>query len=298
MRNMTATSSSARLDVLIASFGREGLERLARLNLPVIEGVRWLISSQMPGEGNPQIPPSLLRNDILLRFSYSSGLAHNRNLLLNMAQAPLCLIADDDLIFSSEGLTRIIKTFDDNPGISLAAFKYDSLPPNYRDNPDAPITDTPVYEKPYPDYPFPLNRPVKNFYISAIEIAFRLKDIKDRDIRFNENFGIKAKYPCGEDSVFLHDCLHAGLKGMFFPINIATHLGASTGNRITGDPAILRAQGVMVPLLYPRSALPRVILKAWRSSRSSDASFLFCLRHALRGWADFHLHKSTIFNTK
>lgn len=286
------------LDVLIASFGKEGITRLSRLTLPVLKGVRWLISSQIPGGDFPPIPDSLQRHDIVISFSDSSGLSFNRNLLLDMAEAPVCLIADDDLIFSSEGLAGIINSFRENPDISVGAFKYDSLPSWYRDNPSSPVTDKPVCEKYYPDHTFPLERPVKNFYISAIEMAFRLDDIRKAGIRFNENFGIKAKYPCGEDTVFLHDCIKSGLKCRFFPIHIATHLGVSTGNRKVGDADILRAQGILIPLLYPASGFLRVILKAWRSSRSSASSFIFCLRHAMRGWADFHINKSTLFPSR
>ncbi|MDE6754642.1 MAG: glycosyltransferase family 2 protein [Muribaculaceae bacterium] len=283
------------LDVLIASFGKEGLERLARLNIPKIDGVRWIISSQIPDKRYPPVPEQLQRPDILINFSDSEGLALNRNILLEIAEAPLCLIADDDQIFSPEGIRKIIESFNQNPSLSVAAFKYNSLPGKYRDYPFTRISDEPIFEKDYPDYSFPLDRPVRNFYISAIEIAFRLDDIKKHRIRFNERFGIKAEYPCGEDSIFLHDCLNAGMKGKFFPILIATHLGSSTGSRKVGDPGILRAQGVLIPLLYPASGFPRVILKAWRSSRSSEASFFFCLRHTMLGWIDFHIHKSELF---
>ncbi|MDE6009081.1 MAG: glycosyltransferase family 2 protein [Muribaculaceae bacterium] len=281
------------LEVLIASFGKEGLERLSLLAPPEIPGVRWLVSSQIPDGIFPPLPENLRRKDICVKFSLSKGLAHNRNLLLDMAKAPLCLIGDDDVIFSSDGLLKIIDTFQKHPEISIAAFKYNSILTNDRINPDLSLPA--VTEKPYPSSPFPLDRPAKGFYISAIEIAFRRTDIIKKGIRFNENFGINAPYPCGEDSIFLSDCLAASLEGSFFPIHIATHLGSSTGTREIAHPAILRTQGVLIPIQYPLSAMPRLVLKAWRSSKASSRSFPFCLMHILKGWMDFILYRKKLF---
>lgn len=289
-------TETPKLDILIASFSCDGLLRLSRLNLPEIDGVRWIISSQIPGRSFPTPPQSLIRKDILIKFSDSKGSSVNRNILLDMAEAPICLIADDDQIFYADGIKEIINTFNKDPNLSVATFKYDNLPEKYRVNPLQQITDIAVYEKHYPDYSFPLDKPVKNFFISAIEIAFRLKDIKQSHIRFNEWFGVNAKYHCGEDTIFLYDCLKANLKAIFFPILITTHLGYSTGNRLAGDKDVLRAQGLLIPLQYPLTGFPRIILKAWRSARFSHSNLFFCLRHALHGWFDFYRYKSRLFH--
>lgn len=135
----------------------------------------------------------------------------------------------------------------------------------------------------------------KGYYVSAIEIAFRRKVVAEKGIRFNEYFGINQKYACGEDTLFLHDIIKSGLKGSFFPVTITTHFGPSTGTRLMGNADVLRAQGVIIPRLYPCSAFPRLVLKAWRSAKGSESSFIFCLRHILRGWADHMLHKHRLF---
>lgn len=287
--------STIRLEVLIASYGKEGLERLSRLVPPEISGVRWLVSSQIPEGSFPEIPKKLCREDIKIKFSTSKGLAHNRNLLLDIAEAPLCLIADDDVYFSPDGILKLIDSFEKHPEISIAAFKYNTLLTHDRNNPDLSLPA--IYEKPYPYSPFPLDRPAKGFYVSAIEMAFRRSDIASKNIRFNENFGINAPYPCGEDTIFLHDCLAAGLKGSFFPVHIATHLGSTTGTREMSKPAILRTQGLLIPIQYPVSALPRLVLKAWRSSRGFSRSFPNCMLHLLRGWTDFILYRKKLFPT-
>lgn len=287
--------NSAKLDVLIASYGPEGLERLAAIGLPKISGVRWLISSQFP-EGNfPEIPPQLVRDDILVEFSTSVGLSVNRNLLLDRAGAELCLLADDDLVYSPKGIESIIRTFDLHPDLDIAAFMYNTVPDVCRSDPGKVSDFIPLTEKQYPSSEFPLNNPPKGFYITTFELAFRLQSVRRSGIRFNENFGVKALYPCGEDSLFLDDSMRAGLRGRFFPITIITHLGASTGIRRLGDADILRAQGLLIPRLAPKPWLPRVLLKAWRSSRATNRPLLFCLRHTLNGWWRYYRDHHTLF---
>jgi len=46
----------------------------------------------------------------------------------------------------------------------------------------------------------------------AYSIALRKKSIEGKNIKFSTLFGGGAKYSCGEDSIFIKDCLKAGLK--------------------------------------------------------------------------------------
>lgn len=127
----------------------------------------------------------------------------------------------------------------------------------------------------------------KGFYISSVEIAFRLDSIKKSGILFNENFGVGTPvYTCGEEDLWLHDLLQSGIKGRFFPIIIAMHNGPTTGIRRMSDPAVLRAQGAVITRHYPSTFPMRILLKAWRASRSAKVSFILCLKPALLGMWD------------
>ncbi len=269
-----------KLQVLIATYGQDGLDRISANRLPRIPGVGYLVSCQSPGS-TPGIPKALLRDDVKVIFSNSKGSSVNRNILLREASAPYCLTADDDLDFIPDGIEMIIRLFDKSPELSVIALQY--------------INSDGKTEKNYPSQPFSLSHPPKGYFISCVELAFRRTRIIERMIFFNENFGVNCIYPCGEEDLWLHDILKSGLKGEFHPLTIAIHKGVSTGIRCIGEPGVLRAQGAVITRLCPATGLLRVILKAWRSSKASDKSLPACLLPALKGWKDALLHSQKLF---
>ncbi len=271
-----------KLQVLIASFGEEGLQRVAKMKLPELPEVEYLVSCQIPKQPEPPLPPSLKRDDIKISFSDSRGLSRNRNILLKKATAPLCLIADDDLSYEASALLEVIHTFEKHSEISIATFMYC--------NQDGET------EKPYPDDSFDLRHPAKGYFLTSVEIAFRRKNIEKENILFNENFGVGAShYGCGEEDIWMHQLLKSGLSARFFPIMLTVHSGASTGLREASKPEVLRAQGVVIAITYPLTSLPRVVLKAWRISKRTEASFLKCFRYLIKGWADSFVKRKELF---
>ena len=260
-----------KLQVLIATFGEAGLKRVAQMRLPELEEVEYLVSCQIPDQQQPPLPSQLVRKDLRVFFSDSIGLSRNRNILLDEASAQFCLIADDDLSYTSDSLLEAMRILEENPEISIIAFKYQ--------------TQLGEQEKVYPNHSFDLAHPTKGYYVTSFEIAFRREDIKKTGIRFNENFGVGSSlYGCGEEDLWLHNLLKKGLSGRFFPILLTTHKGATTGLREAAKPEVLRAQGVVIAILYPLSSFPRIILKAYRTAKSTGISFLSCFKYLLQGW--------------
>lgn len=51
-----------KLDVAISTYQPQGLQRVADMNLPQVEGVRYVVSWQQ--HGGARIPEQLLRNDV------------------------------------------------------------------------------------------------------------------------------------------------------------------------------------------------------------------------------------------
>ncbi len=260
------------LEVLISTFAEEGLMRLSRTTLPKSPGVRYLVSCQCPGHTSLPLPKELVREDIKVIFTPTKGLSVNRNFAIDNAAAPICLIADDDLSFTTDAFHTIISTFRANPNVDVATFEY--------------VGPGGKFEKDYPSFSFPLSQPTKGYYITSFEIAFRLKSIVESGIRFNENFGLgTTRFGSGEEELWIHALLASGLKGHFFPHIIAIHNDSNTtGLRLMASPSVLRAQGAVITRLYPYSSLLRVILKAWRSSKASQTSLLSCLKPILYGW--------------
>lgn len=262
------------LDVLIATHGVDGLKRVEEMELPEVEGVNYIVTWQTSTPG--YIPPGLQRRDITVHMISSTGSSNNHNAGIELAQAPYCLIADNDLRYSPQGLHAVIESLDAHPETDIATFRHSGEPIHY------PADETDFTER------MPRGYSVTNF-----EIAFRKESIGN--IRFDTNFGIGAPLACCEDPVFILDCRRAGLRCRFFPITIVEHKGLSTGLRPIRDPAVAMAEGAYIRLAYGITGYPRIPLFAWRAWRKKRMPFLWGLYHLTRGFFSRYVeeHKAT-----
>ncbi len=254
-----------RLEVLICTHGGDGLERVATMNLAQVDGVGYLVSCQSTER---PLPDSLRRQDIRVVFSPTRGLSLNRNNALANADADYVLLCDDDIDVYPESYPRIIEAFDRNTDLDIATFMVDFSGGRV-----------------YPPGECDLWSPFKNYNVCSVEIAFRLKSLKDKNLWFNSLWGIGAPMlGAGEESVFLLKAKDAGLKGRFFPVRIGSHPSESTGSLVV--PSVLRAGGAYIFLAYPATALLRIMLKAWRSRQGFVRNLRYLLEGAL--YALFH----------
>lgn len=257
-----------KLDVLICTFAKEGILRVADMDLPHVEGVRYIVSWQTAGADSNDCPDSLNRDDIIVSPIDSVGSSNNRNHAIAISSAPICLTADDDLKYTAAQLLNVVKTFEDNPDIDLASFRYSGP-----DNKEYPAEET--------DLNFPLP---KDFYSTSFEIAFRREAVASH-IFYNPFFGINSpRLVCGDDSVFLLDCINKGLRCRFFPVTITHHEGLSSGARLFSKPAFLMTQGAYIRYAYGLKGIPRLPLFIWRNRKISNLNILSMLRHVLRGF--------------
>lgn len=247
-----------RLDVLICTYGREGLDKVATMNLKEMEEVRYVVSCQSEVM---RLPEALRRPYIKVVFTPSRGLSDNRNNALLHADAEYALLCDDDVILYADRYKAVIHAFDENPQVDIATFRID-FPGG----------------KLYPGGEHDIWYPYKGYNICSVEIAFRVRSVRNKNLCFNSMWGIGApRLTCGEESVFLLMAKKAGLKGRFFPVTIGAHPSDSSGDR--SEPGVLRAHGAYICLVYHFTALPRLVLKAWRMP-----SGFFCnLRYLVSG---------------
>lgn len=258
--------------MLICAYGPEGLLRVARAGHPVVPGVEYIVSWQIPGgcDIGPgpggAIPEPLRRPDFRIFPTLSRGLSRNRNLALGHASAPLCLLADDDLAYTAPGLLGVIDIFRRNPDTDIAAFRFEGGD-----------------GKRYPSFSFDLRNPPRGYYISSVELAFRLAPVRHAAIPFDERFGIGAPFPSGEEDVWIGSLLRSGLRGRFFPHTVARHEGDTTGVRNGGDPLFIATKGAVFRLLFPRTWPLRMATHTLRAAVAAPRSALPMLRSWLRG---------------
>lgn len=253
------------LDVLISTLGNDGIRRVVEMNLPQVENVRYIVSWQLPGECPGAVPRELVRDDVSINRLNLRGLSINRNNAIRLSTADVCLIADDDLRYTPEMLSAVIKTFENNLDVDVATFRYSGS------------------DKWYSGHEFDLSRPEKGYYPASVEIAFRRDSVAGK-VEFNEAMGLGAPLlHSGEEAVFIHQALCRGLKCRYFPVTVAHHEGLSTGlRRLTAG--VLMGQGACFSVVYPGTGLLRLPLFAWRACRRGQTRLFPAMCHLLRGY--------------
>ena len=220
------------LEILISTFGKNGLDRVKQMYLPEIDNVSYLVSLQNPYKEEILYPEVLKRSDIRIIETDSIGLGLNRNHSLLNATGDILLIADDDLVYKRDGIIKIKELFESNDDLDFATFQYAG-----GDN------------KIYPEYSFNLKTEPRGYYITSFEIAIRRESLP-LDIQFSRYIGAGMNlFGSGEENLFVYRLIQAGLKGMFYPIEIVRHPALTTGSR-ESTPAMLRGQGNWFRLRY------------------------------------------------
>lgn len=255
-----------KLEVLISTFGYDGINRVVKMNLPRVENVGYVVSWQLPGaDYSGVVPCELVRDDVKICQLDSRGLSVNRNNAIMQSTADICLIADDDLRYTSEMLLAVIKTFECNPDVDVATFRYSGS------------------DKWYANHEFDLSEPERGYYPSSVEIAFRRDSVAGK-VEFNEMMGLGTPLlQSGEEAVFIHQALCRGLRCRYFPLTVTHHEGLSSGLRELAD-GVLMGQGACFSVIYPGTGLLRLPLFAWRAYRRGQTKLFPAMLLLLRGY--------------
>lgn len=255
-----------RLQVLIATYGVNGLRRTASMSLPVIDGVSYLVSCQTGEDAAPPVPQGLQRPDIRVIMTPGRGLCANRNRLLEAADAEYVLTADDDMSYTEAQLRAALNSLGE---ADITAFRIEG-----------------AGNKPYPASPINLGQGTPRGYCpSSVEIALRMDAIRRSGLHFCTLFGIGAPVlGCGEEDILIWNARRLGLRIEYKPIVIGRHTGGpSTGQR-TPTPAVWRARGAVLRLTHPYSGWMRIVRQAMRARsfaalRMMAAGAVYAVRH-------------------
>ena len=248
------------LDVIIATYRPEGIQRVAAMDLPPIEGIGYIVSWQE--HENAPIPATLMRNDVRIYRFDEKGVSKNRNNAIRHSKADIVLVTDDDTALIESGLRQIRQIFERNEALDVVTFQ--SVAPN---------------SPRYPEKPTELKfRLPSGYWVRGIDIAFRRK-IFDK-VKFDERFGPNSgMFDLSEDEIFHLKARKSGLKCMFYPVTVARHEHDSSGERHIRNPRALQSLGVVIGKSYPFSWMARAPLKAYRLSRAGQSSLLPALAH-------------------
>ena len=136
------------------------------------------------------------------------GVGLNRNNSLMRADADVCLFADDDVVYCDGYAEKIEKAFHAQPDADVIVFNFKI----YRK--DGTFKD--IVKK---------HRRVGKRGVTAFGtpvVAFRTQSVKYKNIVFHRMFGGGTEFSCGEDTIFLQDCVKKGLRVYTDPSTLGT----------------------------------------------------------------------------
>lgn len=167
------------------------------------------------------------------------GVGMNRNIALLAADADILLFADDDTVYYDGYRKEVLKAFEQTPDADLIAFGM-----RYAKNGEVCLEKS-----------LPLKR--RHFWnclsYGACLLAVRRSFFLKQHVFFSHLFGGGCKFNCGEDSLYLLDCLRAGGKLYSHPYVLGeTIRGASTW--FTGyNEKFFYDKGVWIAAAFPKT---------------------------------------------
>lgn len=132
-----------------------------------------------------------------------TGLSRSRNMAIRCAKGDICLLCDDDEVFVSGYEEIIVRMFSELPEADLIIFNMAGQPHKLGER----------------------IRVLRWFHclkVSSWQITFRRKSVIQKNISFDHNMGAGTGNGGGEEVKFLLDCLKAGLKIYYVPLEIAS----------------------------------------------------------------------------
>ena len=141
---------------------------------------------------------------------HKKGLSYSRNEGMKHVNGDIVTFSDDDCWYPEDAVQNVYNYFKDHPKTGVSC--YQIFDP----------TSNEFYKKYQPQAQEKVNFQ-ELFRKSSIEIFVNLKVVEKSDVKFDEDFGLGAKYPSGEENVFLTDLQKRGYEISYEPSVIVYH---------------------------------------------------------------------------
>jgi len=253
------------LDILIATFN-DSIFNIPSILLPPTSNITYIIGHQVTnGESYQKIYTSLEeRNDITIVRKEEKGLSKNRNMMIFHSTGDIVLICDDDVRLVDHIDQIIIDSFIKKKEADIITFKIEGMNKKYALH---------SYKHTFQTLAS----------VSSIEIAMRRKTIIQKNIIFDECFGLGSSYPVGEELVFLTDAYKKGFNIYYEPKTIMKHEEISSGWK--SDTKTLVARGAVFARIFGVYAFIVDIYSALKSQKYTPVPYPFWrgLKNMLNG---------------
>ena len=197
----------------------------------------------------------------------TKGVGINRNLAMQLSEADICLLADDDVIYTDSAIDDILKAFEEEPMADIIGF---SLSGNIPENARINVKN---------------GRTLRNF--GAACMAYRNISIKKACLSFSRLFGGGSKFSSGEDSLFCVQARAAGLKIYQRTEIIGIHGGRESTWFNGYTDKFYRDKGVFFAAAYPRTKIfmcAQLLFRRPELYKNGNKSFAQALKLMLKGF--------------
>lgn len=216
------------LEVLVATMGQDDCSLAEKMNITASAVIanqcdRWDYEEQ---------------KGVRMISTATRGVGMNRNLALQLSKAELLLFADDDVTYYGGALEGVLEAFRQLPDADVIFFGLDMT------------RDGKVFEK--------RRNKVRRVHIwnalryGTARMAVRRSAVTEKRLCFTTLFGGGCIYGSGEDTVFIADCLRAGLKAYSHDLVLGTCAKDSSTWFSGCNEKYLYDRGAMVACVFPR----------------------------------------------
>ncbi len=194
--------SPLKIQVLVSTVDNDADELYKKMNIDTDA----VIVNQCGKYDYKELEPA--HGNVQCFYMKGRGVGLSRNTALLHAKADICLFSDEDIVFM-EGLQNTVReTYIKYPEADMILFNV-KVSPARRTYWNEKVKRIRWYN--YGRYP-------------AYSISGKLDSLRRANVHFSLLFGGGAKYSNGEDSLFLRDCLKAGLKIYAVPVCIGEEI--------------------------------------------------------------------------
>ena len=195
----------------------------------------------------------ICENNVKMYSFAERGVGLSRNSALMRATADIIEFADDDMIFVDGYQEKVVKEFEKHPEADAILFSVQSL--NYK----RPLLNIDKFGR---------VGKIKALKYGCARLAVRREKILYNNIVFSLLFGGGTKYSCGEDTIFLQDCIKAGLKIYKSPILVANVKQESSSWFSGYTKKYYKDKGALFASIFPRICYIYAITTSIKNSKT------------------------------
>ncbi len=251
------------LQILVATMGRRDLSLVEQMNIQCDA----ILANQTDCCCFTEEEKSFGRMRMISTTTRGVGL--NRNIALLAASADIVLFADDDVIYC-DGAPELVKAaFRENPKADVIVFSMDYTRGGQ------------VIERRH------LQTKRRHLWnamrFGACAMAVRREAVLQHHLSFSQLFGGGCRFSAGEDSLFLRDCLRAGLR-IYTHSNVLGQCSRDSSSWFAGyHEKYFYDKGALLQKLYPVMGRLLAFRYAYVYRKKSELSYWQRLKWIFRG---------------